>query len=220
MKVGMLRGIIAEDSYLFEEDLLDSELNNHHLIPLAVKNEMRLREKKGRGRKRNEKNKKLSKRIEGLFARFYMIKLDLTKRVPKKWHDNYNLLFEGDFLPTEVLGKLRYEMLRMDYRMCGRKKKTIARFFFYAAKFNDIEYNIEEIETIDRKLEKGCIFPVDLLVMFKITKEDIEYYLEENFLYPGYYRFYEVWDFLSENGHKRNRRGANGYHKMFIGNRA
>ncbi|MEA1936829.1 MAG: hypothetical protein U9N04_01825 [Patescibacteria group bacterium] len=219
MKIGMLEGIIEEDSFLFWENLSDVFLNRHHVIPLAVRNEMKLREKKGNGKKRSKKNKELSEKIRKLFERFDMIDINLTKRVPIKWHDNYNLLFRGDFLPTEVLGKLRYEILRTDYKMCGRSKKTIVRFFFYAAKFNNVEYNNEEIKAIDRKLEKGCIFPVNLLVMFKITREDIEYYLEENFLYPGYYRFYEVWDFLSENGHKRNRRGANGYHKMFIDNR-
>ena len=219
MKMGILESIVKEDSYLFEEDLSDGEFNRHHVIPLAVKMEMELRIRKGYGRKRNKKNRELSEKIRKLFNRFGMIEIDLTKRIPIKWHDNYNLLFGGDFLPTEVLGKLRCEILRTNYRVCGKRKKTIARFFFYAAKFNNVEYNNEEIKAIDRKLERGCIFPVDLLVMFKITKEDIEYYLEENFLYPGYYRFYEVWDFLSENGHKKNRREANGYHKVFINNR-
>lgn len=217
--MGMLRKIIEEDSYLFEEDLPEYELNNHHVIPLAVKKEMELRVRKGNGRRGSKKNKDLSKEIRKLFDRFNMIEINLTKQVPIKWHDNYNLLFRGDFLPTEVLGKLRHEILRIDYRICNKRKEAIAKFFFYVAKFNNVEYGNEEIEAIDRKLGKGCIFPADLLAMFKITREDIEYYLEENFLYPGYYRFYEVWDFLSENGHKRDKRGANGYHKMFIGNR-
>ncbi|MCK4591872.1 hypothetical protein KAT63_00360 [Candidatus Parcubacteria bacterium] len=215
--MGILRDTIKEDSYLFEEDISDGEFSEHHVVPLAVKKEIQQRIKEGFDRRNDRKNIALAIKLNELFNR---IDVDKTKRVQIKLHENYNIVFEGDFLPTEALGKLE-GMLDYNYRVCGKKngKTAIAKFFFYASRFNDIEYSDEEIEVIDRKLEKGCIFPVDILILFKMKKEDLEYYLKENFLYPGYNRFYEVWEVLSKNGHGKGRRGANKHHKVFTENR-
>ena len=215
--MGILRDAIEEDSYLFEEDISDDEFSNHHVIPLTVKEEILRRIMEGFDRKKGKKNTPLAVELYELLNR---IDVNRTKRVQIKLHENYNVVFAGDFLPTEALGKLE-EILKCDYRVCGKKngKTAIIKFFFYASRFNDIEYSDREVEAIDRKTEKGCIFPIDILALFKMKKEDLKYYLKENFLYPGYDRFYEVWEALSKNGHKEGRRGAIEFHKAFIKNR-
>ena len=215
--MGILEEINEEDSYLFEEGLSDDEFSDHHVIPATIRKVIKQKIKEGFSRKKGKKNIALAIELNELFGR---IEVDKTRRVQTKLHENYNIVFKGDSLPTEVLGRLS-EILKGDYSICGKKngKVAIARFFFYASKFNGIKYSREEIEAIDRKLEKKCIFLADILVLFKIKIKDIEYYLKENFLYPGYYRFYDVWDALSKNGHKKERRGAIKYHQKFIDNR-
>ncbi|MCK5084368.1 MAG: hypothetical protein KAQ64_01830 [Candidatus Pacebacteria bacterium] len=211
-----MENIIEEDSSLFEKNLPYDKFSEHHMVPLAVKKEINRLISEGFNRKKGKKNAFLAIELNELLNR---IEVDKVKRVQIKLHENYNMIFEGDFLPTEVLGKLE-KILNDYYKVCGKKngKTSIARFFFYASKFNNIKYRDKEIEAIDKKLEKNCIFPVEILVLFRMKKEDLKYYLEENFLYPGYYRFYEVWDALSKNGHKEGRRGATKFHKKFINN--
>lgn len=229
MQLRILSDIIEESIYLFEIDVSNNEFNNHHTIPLTVKNEINRKIEEIKNKKSRNKNRENINDVCLLLSR---INVKHTREVLKELHDNYNQIFKvGDLLPTEVLGKLMHEILREDYFMCNkngennnngngyRKRKRIAKFFFYASKFNDLDYSKEEIEKIDEELDKQCITPVGLLKLFKMTSGDVIYYLEENFLYPGYRRFYDVWKMLSENGHKKGRGGAKKYHKMFTNNR-
>lgn len=229
--MGILSDIIKESAYLFENNVSSDEFNNHHTIPLTVKNEIERKINESRDRRSKNKNRK---NVDDVCLLLSRIDLNHTKLVFKEFHDNYNQIFiAGDLLPTEVLGKLMHEILRDDYLMCNkkgesnngsngngyRKKIRIVKFFFYASKFNGLNYSDKEIKKIDEKLNWKCTSPVKLLELFKMTAGDIVYYLEENFLYPGYYRFYEVWKMLSENGHRKGRRGANKYHQKFADNR-
>lgn len=231
MQLEILSDIIKESAYLFENDVGDDEFNNHHTIPLTVKNEIEHKINESKNRKSKNKNRG---KIDAICLLLGRINLDHTKRVLREFHDNYNQIFKvGDLLPTEVLGKLMYEILRDDYLMCNkngesnndsngngyRKRIRIVKFFFYASKFNGLNYSDKEIKKIDEELNQKCTTPVKLLELFQMTAGDIVYYLEENFLYPGYYRFYEVWKILSENGHRKGRGGANKYHQKFINNR-
>lgn len=155
------------------------------------------------------------------------INVEQTKKVLRELHDNYNQIFKvGDLLPTEVLGKLICEIFREDYYLCnkhnknngkGHKKRiNIIKFFFFASKFNNLNYSKEEIKKIDLEASKNCTTPIKLLKLFKMSVDDIIYYLEENFFYSGYRRFGDVWEMLSNNGHNKNRKSANKYHKLFI----
>ncbi|MDF1498269.1 MAG: hypothetical protein P1P85_02860 [Patescibacteria group bacterium] len=230
--MGIFRDIIKEDSYLFKEDVSNDEFNYHHTIPLTIKIEILRKIAESKNRKKSGKKAEID-RICLLLSR---IDVDNTKKILKKLHYNFNYIFKvGDLLPTEVLGKLKFEILREDYQMCdkkekngnraktengngGKKKDKIVRFFFYASKFNNISYSEEEIKRIDKKLSKRCVTPKELLKYFKMSSEDIVFYLEDNFLYPGYNRFYEVWEMLSNNGHRKGRGGASMYHSLFVEN--
>ncbi len=179
----------------------------------------------GELKKKRSRNERVDENLLSLLQR---IETDRTKKVLLIEHQDFNQLFQG-LTPTEVLGKLRCEILNENYKVSVKengnngkgigRKKLFARFFLNASRFNEIKFSNEELEKIDKELDKRCVVPAGLMKLFKMKTEDLEYYLKENFLYPGFERFFPVWDILSKESFEKNKDGPGKYHKLFIKNR-
>ena len=149
------------------------------------------------------------------------VDFDYTIEVPSRLHFNYNYVFAGDFLHTEVLGKLN-KMLSGECYVYNGNIRQITEFFFYVhiLKYKGIKLK-DPIEKIDECLYgKWRIRPCRLLDVFEINKNDIIRYLERYFFHPDYKRYsMKLMSDLSLYGHSRDRamkKNGNGYHNHYL----
>jgi hypothetical protein len=105
--LGILGDIIKEDSFLFEDDVDEAEFNNHHVIPLGVKKEIEKKNIEAGNRKSKNKNRDF-KEINELDCLLSKIELDLTKRVLKRLHDNYNQMIIIIKFLAEIIFRQRF----------------------------------------------------------------------------------------------------------------
>jgi len=162
--------------------------DRHHPIPQSVTKV--IREKKERG----EFSAAQLQLLEG-------INTDLVIVVPKLYHANFNCVFRGNCLLTDVLKTLDEVIMCENYRVGSIDgKKYIMEFFFFVADYSGKTVNVEEISREAGR--RDSIVPCMMLNSFGITYEDIMKYLSDNFFYPQYEQYWDLWYFLQQNGYR------------------
>ncbi|MCK5466516.1 hypothetical protein KAI56_03415 [Candidatus Parcubacteria bacterium] len=210
--MGILRDIIEENDFLVRaNDIVKT--NNHHFTPASVVEE--IERKKEHGMLTDEEIELLKE-----------LDFSLTIIVLIWRHNNYNNIFAGDFLSTEVLGKLKFQILYRNYCICRKKKSKnenkkieLVRFLFFVSEFKGVILKEDEIDAIDMRLEKRCIIPVCFLEAFHINQNDIIDYLEKYFLYPNHKKYCRQWEILSRMGHipdREKKADGNGFHNKLM----
>lgn len=135
------------------------------------------------------------------------IKHKYTKEICKLYHRNFNQLFWGNCLLTDVIKKMEAVMFDANHRVKSvSDKECVLEFMFFVAYHNGKSVDVQNIS-----LEVGredYIIPKDLLKYFDIDCKDIMKYLADNFFYPDYEQYWEIWIFLEENGIKNVSRMA------------
>lgn len=149
------------------------------------------------------------------------IDFNYTIKIPSRLHFNYNYVFAGDFLHTEVLGKLDNLLSGKCLVYDGNIKQIVELFFYvYVLKNGGIKLK-NAVWKIDECLEKRWrLKPCKLLYVFDICKEDIVRYLETYFFHPDYKRYgMKLMSELSLHGHNEDRalkQNGNGYHNRYL----
>jgi len=195
----VVQKVVEEGSYKFilgcEENI---DMNNHHVFAKTIKKTL------GKG-------SHLLKKID----------FDYTKEVPSRLHFNYNYVFAGDFLHTEVLGRLD-QMLSKNFYVYNEAaiNQTIEFFFYvhiYKYKGIKLEKSFKEIDDYS-----GSVWRVEVIAIldfFEIDRSDVIKYLEEFFFHPEYKKYdIKIMSELSLNGHTADREektGGNEYHKRY-----
>lgn len=188
-----------EGSYRFIlGDKEDIDMNDHHVFPKAVSRAL-------------GKDHYLLKEID----------FDYMIKIPSRLHFNYNYIFAGDFLHTEVLGKLD-QILSENFYVYNEAINQTVEFFFYVHVF---KYKKIELRMPFRGISNSS-FPVwrikatAILDFFEIDRSDVVKYLEEFFFHPEYKKYsLKIMSELSSNGHTVDRRekvGGNGYHNRWL----
>jgi len=157
-------------------------LDSHHMVPRAV----------GDAVKKKIKNGDFS---AAQCETLKKIDYSMTREIPMLYHRNFNRIFRGDCILTQVIWTLDGTILNANYSTTSMSEKTnVIEFMFYVAYYNGREI---EPDRISREVSKKySIVPYELLRCFDIDYSDIMRYLEDNFFYPRYDEYWDVWELL------------------------
>lgn len=189
---GLIHKVIA-NFYLFREGCkrLDPDLffDRHHPIPRSVTRIIR---------KKIEHKELPPEQIRILMT----IDCELTKRVCKPYHQNFNSLLKGNCHLVDVIRKLNEVILNPRHQVTSmNNKRHILEFMFFVAHHTGKHMDLDRISSAMGK--QNYIVPVRLLEPFGINREDIMKYLADNFFYPDYESYGELWAILKRNGNKK-----------------
>jgi hypothetical protein len=163
--------------------------DDHHPIPRSI----------GRVIAKKIENGEFS--AEQLIA-FKRVDSGLTIKIPMLYHRNFNELFSGDCLLTQVIKRLDEKIFNANYCVTSSAdKKKILRFMFYVAHHNGISVDPDYISWEVAK--KYALVPREMADIFCVSYEDVMRYLEDNFFYPEYEKHWDIWDVLEETIHKK-----------------
>lgn len=164
-------------------------LDNHHVVPRAVGEALRKKIKNGEF---------TAAQCESLER----INCNKVKEIPMLYHRNFNRIFRGDCILTQVLWTLDGTILNANYSTNSiSEKSNIIDFMFYVAYYNGREVDPDRI--CDEVMKKYSMVPYNLLGCFNIDYLDIMRYLEDNFFYPQYEEYWDVWELLERTFNKK-----------------
>ena len=161
----IVRRVIKEGSYRFILGAKEGiDMNDHHVFAKAIAKTL-------------GKDHYLLKEID----------LDYTINIPSRLHFNYNYMFAGDFLHTEVLGKLD-QILSKDFCVYNEAINQTVEFFFYVHvfKYKKINLRIPFREIGNLAVPIWRIKASVILDFFEIDRSDVVRYLEEFFFHQEY----------------------------------
>jgi hypothetical protein len=182
--VGLLEDIAKEFALAKENAKTDSDsqYDRHHLIPQSLTKQIQTKMNRGEF---DPNEYKLLKSVDW----------EMTNRVLKLCHGNYNEVLRGNAVPTQVLRRLNHDFLNRNcrYSSLDGERKAL-KFLYYVADHSGIKIDVERISAEVGK--KDYVNPLEMTFYFGIDETDIMKYLVDHFLYPEYEQYQELWELL------------------------
>ncbi|MEA2098491.1 MAG: hypothetical protein U9P70_05460 [Patescibacteria group bacterium] len=122
------------------------------------------------------------------------IAFNLVVSLPSDIHQIYNRIFRECLVPEEILSKLN--KILEEQKLSGNPKNDVIDLFsFIAILVNDV-FCIDTGNINKLKNSKDAIVTTELLKMLQITKEEVQKYVADLFLYPIYWKRTEHFNII------------------------